>query len=1604
MRRLRPLRFIISALFLFICSLSLVHAATVTYMGNYTYQGKPSIIIQFDGEISSNNVAELYKVKGSGRKKDRAKNETLIPNAKWTFNPAHTALIYTDVTMNQKYRVKLLDGINAKNHKSKLVTIYEIIPQVKLMGRGPIVPSDGSRTIPISVVNAKQLTVEVLQMDKPKSLIDRNYYNKNIRLWSLQNLRKDFHSVTTLSFDMPKAPVNQDLTTAIQLPKELKNGWYVLNIKVAGDFDSSHFVLAQVLLTDLGLQAKIFPKRLALSMESFSGKALPAKAEVYIYGEKNKQTKLGEMTSGQQSFDYKVNKGDLLVVKAGEQMTALPLKEVPLDLSDFHVTGRDYQQTEAFIYSNRDLFKPGETLPLNIILRDDDGSPLPKQRLYVEYRKPDSTIVSGRWLDPSESAQGFYQDEFVVPASAPLGQWTVDVLANKDAQRPLSQFSFNVSEFVPERMDMTIKIAKGLQNNVTSLPVAVTGRYLFGAPADGNKLAITPYYQVLRHFDGEFKDYFVGKKFSIRRWDDVPSIDPITLDKQGKTQFDLPLLNPNLMQSPVLARFNFALYETGGASIQRSRSMLLWNGKSVPGIRPAKADFDSYSNAHFDLALLSKEGDKRIAGKLQYRLERNRGDYYWTYSEDEGWTLHHDSGWQPVVSDFVNVKAGESAPLDAKVEWGQYRLIVTNEQQVATVYNFWAGWWWYGDNEDAIGQRPVKPDELNMTLDQKSYASNGKVVATINSDVAGSLHLSLESDKVEWHSEQTIGKGKHQFTIPLNGLKRHDLYLSATLIANHGAMPRRLFTIKPVALQRDDRKLHISIQHAAQLLPLKGADIKVKLANAPKEPTWVTVSLVDRGIINLARYKVPKMYPWFFGQRRYRGDIIDLYSRIYEQRPDSFVTHRYGGDTDTGANAKLGQTVESKTVTIMSKPVAFNAQGEAVIHVDLPDYNGEAQIVAMAFNQHQYGQAQSDVKIAAPIVAELAVPRFLTPGDTSQTLLEVFNSTDTEQTVAASLNSNDALQFQGQTDFHFILAPGERTHVAVAFNVLPIKQVVTTAKLGIDIHATGEGTPAFNQQRSWHIPVRLTQPVVSKKTRLTLSANSGAANSVVVEQRFWDGLQRSNLTGMKVSYATSPQISYLTYADNLFHYPYGCAEQTTSKAMPWLLDDPELQPLKQKTLYDDEGERDVLKTAILRLATMQKANGSFSLWNKYGREYPWISVYVTDFLQSAAGKYPDLVPENMLEEAQENIRRYSLRRNLWDSRFYSVWVRAKAKNIDYTELWNVTQDVSGKTLTPVSAAYLGGALLLAGQQQEGERFMNMVDQAPYHRYYWDNYNIYYHDYGYGSYVRDYARAVVVLSKVGKVIKLSNEMIALRNRLVERVNNHADNRWYLSTQEQTALIEAGIALKANMHDPVSVALKHNGEQQAYHATGIGYIDIQPGDTVINKLDKPIYLQVTTTGLADNSRMRSTVEFEKAARTYLRADGKPYNGEPLNMGDKLIVSVTYELKKDMRSAMVVEYIPTGFVLENPQTTNSDDLIRQAQVKATSSANMIEYRNDRYVASLHIKGYTTYHFNYVIRAETPGQSVAPPLYLEDMYQPEDFVYEDPAAVQSFTINKLK
>ncbi len=1454
-------------------------------------------------------------------------------------------------------------------------------PSVDIIGTGPLVPRSAGQAIPVNYKNLSHVDVDILKVTDAHTLLQRSYLTGNLSSYTLDQLRNNFESVFADRYQLPATKVNQSSTARLPIPQELESGWYLVVIKASGTF--YNIQARHMLLTDLGIQLRANKYGSMVSVTRLSN-GLSQEGiivEQYRNGElletlETDQFGLGRLAETPKSQDIIVARS-----KDHSDYALLPVREVPLDLSNYQIGGRRYQETEAYIYSNRDLVKPGESFPINILLRDDDGYAINDQPITLVVINPKRDEILRERLTPQSS--GYFFHALATSNDWPTGRYTVKVMLDPTAKEAIGELKFQLEEFVPERMDLIIHNSQPWVIAGKSNHVDLEGRYLFGSPAAGNKLKTDLLYNPIRHFNsGENQHFIVGESFSLSNR--YRSFDTGYLSEEGKLSVAIPTPQAHELKAPVEVIANFSLQESGGAAVQRKLTFTSWINQNIPGILPAASSFGYDSVAEFDIALLSPDGQQLKSGELDVELMYNRGPYYWVYEEGSGWSRREQTRWISVASQQVTVEENKASKVSFPVDWGDYSLVVTDRATgQRTTHKFYAGWY------QGSYQLSTKPDHLTLNTDKPSYKNGETALVKVSVPIDGQLLLTVETEDVEWITSQKVTKGEIEIAVPLQRFGseqtfHHNAYLTATLTGNQAGAPKRYVGIRHLKLDRSDRKLDVTLTLPDRIEPSTTVSVPVKVTNidaSQQDNTWVTVSVVDKGIINLSRFYPVDPHRYLFGQRRYSADIIDLFSRQYDNRPNPFAQSRFGSDDNDRTDNKNDDLVESKTVILMSKPVLLQ-NGEANIELAIPDYNGEGQFIVTVFNDSQVGQTIQDNAIAAAVVTELSVPRFFVPGDQPTVTIDIFNNSGTEQSFDLQLISGSSLSIEQSLPATINLANGGHWSQSVALTVAEPNKTATTS---LNLKVSNQ---EFDFDRSWRIPIKPIEPWITQSKSVQL----GAKQSYLIDEALWEGLKTIEGKEGTVLISHTPILGVAEQANGLLRYPYGCAEQTTSKAWPFLLQHPELTPLKTAVIegnIDIKNSRVVISGVVARLATMQKNSGGFSLWNTSGREYPWLTAYVTEFLLKANEVYPDVVPQDMLKKANARLLSYVRNRvvdNLaYDnnevvaSKAYAVYLLSQQGKLSFSDLEKLAFEHYPSTLSKLQVA---ASYIKTGALAQAEALLNATDsQKRSSEYFYD----------YGSPLRDAAQSVLVLNQISQHPKFRSQAWQLQNSLLEQIPDMQQQRQWLSTQERVAILQAAIlSEQENLERSVKVVIN----QQPIEKKGTLSLPLSVNLAISNPTNQPLYTKLMTNGylkldstVSNITSPFNTIKTNQLARLLLDpVTLKAFRtSDEFKVGDRIIVVVAINLNETVKDGLLVDRIPAGFVLENPNLSHTTAVDKLLKHLSLAKPEHVEYRNDRFVVADEFNKREHYHYAYVLRAEVPGTFAVPPVFLESMYHPE-------------------
>ncbi|MGX5220930.1 alpha-2-macroglobulin family protein [Pseudomonas segetis] len=1482
--------------------------------------------------------------------------------------------------------VRGLNGATLGDESITRLTTRDLQASVGFASRGSLLPTRLAEGLPVIALNVDKVNVEFFRI-KPESLpafLSRWGRSANLDTWDAQSLLPMADLVYGGRFDLnPARNTRETLVLPITGLEPFKQpGVYLAVMRAAGGYSYSQ-PATLFTLSDIGLSAHRYHNRLDVFTQALEGGEAQDAVELELLDAKGKVLSTAKTDSKGHAQLPLTNKADVLLARKGAQTSLLRLNSSALDLAEFDIAGPKAHPLQFFVFGPRDLYRPGETVLLNALLRDADGRPLKSQPVNVEVRRPDEQ-VSRKFVWTGDDS-GFYQYQLQLAEEAPTGRWQL-VLDLGDGSPQLYEFS--VEDFLPERMALELKGSEQPLAPQQDAQFAVTGRYLYGAPAAGNRISGQVYVRPLREAVKNLPGYQFGSVTEEQLDQDI-ELDEQKLDPQGKATLDVESRWSDI-KSPVQLILQASLQESGGRPITRRLIQPVWPAERLPAVRGLFEgdEVDADSQAEFEVLVADPDGNKLAADQLTVRLVRERRDYYWNFSDNDGWSYHYNEKYLNLSEENLSVAADGTAKVSFPVEWGPYRVeVIDGQTGMLSSLRFWAGYRWQ-DNADGGA---VRPDQVKLALDKPAYAEGETARVTVTAPAAGKGYLMVESsDGPLWWQEVEVPAEGKSFDIPIaKDWARHDLYVSALVIRPgeraSNATPKRAVGLLHLPLQRAERKLQLSLDAPTKMRPLQPLNIKVKVRNAdgsiPKQAK-VLVAAVDSGILSITDYATPDPFANFFGRKAYGADQLDVYGQLIEAGQGRLAKLAFGGDAALAAGGKRPDT-SVLIVALQAKPLSLDAQGEGVVSLDIPDFNGELRLMAQAWSTDHFGMAEAKTLVAAPLVAELSAPRFMAGGDQTTLALDLTNLSGQAQSLKVNVTTSGQLRSE-YSEQSLQLKDGQRNTLHIPVRALGGygQGHIKVAVQGLEVPNEVLGPFA----RDWDLGIRPAYPAQVKQYRSVIKDQPWSLPEGALDVFEAAGLEA------RLAVSSRPPLNLGEQIRALKAYPYGCLEQTTSGLYPSLYADASILKRLGITGEPAQQRKRSIELGIERLLSMQRYNGSFGLWGADSPEEYWLTAYVTDFLLRAR-EQGFAVPAEALKKANERLLRYVQERNLVDvdysqnvehSRFavqaYAGYVLARSQQAPLGALRSLYER-RGDSRSGLPLVQLSIALAKMGDQPRADTALveGLARQRAANTWLAD----------YGSPLRDDALILSLLEENN--LAASNR----EQRLFKLADEVASHQW-LSTQERNALYLAGRNLLSKPEPDWSAALRSgdfsfdlSNQQSGIKLDGT---ELAAPLTISHQGDDALYQQLSISGYPAQAPAAGGTNLS-IERDYLGMDGRPLDVTDLQSGELVLVHLTVRATEQrVPDALVVDLLPAGLELENQNLAQSaaslDDASRQVKDWRDSMQNAgikhQEFRADRYVAALNVSRYQSSHLLYLARAVTPGSYRVPPPQVESMYRP--------------------
>lgn len=1115
-----------------------------------------------------------------------------------------------------------------------VVRMPRLDPKLSIMHDGAILALSGDHTLTTTSRGLDRIKLKVgkVKRDDLNHLISQtsgDFGSPSFQSWSFDedNITEPYSKTQSIVFEDMASPqyAGHNLTPYLGGQRA---GLFFVKLKgyVPGKRHSSVSDRRFVLVTDLGVLMKreyggarqVFVQSLA------TGDPVPD-ARVRLIA-KNGRTLQSVSTDGGgramlPAFESRsgAHQPVAIVVEKGQDLSFLPYDrhDRRLSMSRFSVGGvRDGggDKLRAFVFSDRGIYRPGETMRAGVLVRDGafsralDGVMV---RTTITDARGKRVYDKRRRLDRS----GFFDVSFDTEMASPTGRWRVDVrlLRKKRSALNIGSTSVMVESFVPDRLKITSKLSDARTKGWISpkdLKAHVTLHNLFGVPAAKHRVtarlnlsAVTPRFSA---YDGYWFHAPLPRDADSRIRRELPDA---TTNKVGEVSFDLPLddLPPGVFDMKVYMN---GFEATGGRSVSTMAVGLVSPREVLLGM---KADgglryISKGSKRTLNVIAVDKTLAKVAQSGLQVVVEKNEPVNVLTEEGGGVYAYRTVYRMRGVSKKALTLgKKGQTLTLDTS-EPGDYVLTVRNaKDEVLQRAEYTVA------GSANLAHSMERNAELGIKLKSGDVKAGDTLEMEIRAPYAGAGLITIERERVfayKWFRSDTnvttqritvpegLEPGAYVHVAFLRDASSHEIYTSPLSYA-----------VEPFSVDKSKRQWRMSIKAPKRARPGDTVRAEVTTDRAGK----AVVYAIDEGILQVANYKTPSPLSHFLKKRALDVDTYQLLDLLLPDHTLVQAVMKTGGDEMAMAKARgMAGANLNPFQRKVEAPMAFWSgvvnmkRGKNTVKIPVPEhFAGSLRIMAVAASSGAVGSAETSTTVRGDMILSPSGPFFTAPGDTFDIGLSVANQTE-------GSGAGAKFKVTVKPSAHVALA-GEASQVVT----IPEGQDARLTFAGRATDTLGGAEIAFSVVRVDGGPGtkskgkgKLTMSVRPATPRITTVHTGHVTNGtakVQMKHHFYSDLREG-----EVALGTIP----VAVARGLYRYvdtfPHGCTEQVLSKSMAGMM------------LSDVDGigvsktaAKQSLARALRTLQDRQNGEGAYGMWTRGPASRLHHTVYALHFLAEA---------------------------------------------------------------------------------------------------------------------------------------------------------------------------------------------------------------------------------------------------------------------------------------------------------------------------------------------------------------------------------------------------
>jgi hypothetical protein len=1335
-------------------------------------------------------------------------------------------------------------------------------------------------------------------------------------------------------------------------------------------------------LSDIGLIAKEGKDKILVFTNSIKTAAALPGVSVQAYGANNQL--LGTGTTGDDGVaeigytrkEFAGFRPAMIIAKSADDFNYLPFNTTRVNTSRFEVGGKRANPSglDAFIYPERDIYRPGEKVNFSVILRDRQWKSPGELPVVLKFLQPNGKEL--RTFRKTLNAQGSLDGSVDIATTAITGSYSLEVYTSSDVL--LGSQPFRIEEFVPDRIKVTAQLDQPFLEAGAAAKLDIHAVNFFGPPAAG------------RNYECEIQ--VAQREFSPKdhnSYDFSLSNQSSLFDKnvrQGKTDehgnavehYDVPGIFKNI--GVLRATFYATVFDETGRPVSRNTSVDIYTQPVFFGV----AD-DGYLfyplNQTVQFPLIALDRNEKVLDGTSARVEVVKHEYHTVLTKSGSFFRYESREEDKLLTSAIVTVSGENTRYSFTPRSpGDYELRVSvpgaNNYVSRSFYSFGN---WGGDNNSFLVNNE---GHIDISLDKTGYITGDNVAALFKAPFDGRMLVTLETDKVISYRYVDVDRRTARVSLPLTAADIPNVYITATLIKPHELSDLPLtvaYGFQSVKVEARDRHMLVEIEAHASVRSHTHQKVTVKTAPG----SMVTLAAVDNGVLQVTDFATPDPYAHFYARRALEVTDFDLYPLLFPEAKAALSSTGGDGDVDMKKRTNPMPAMRIRILSYWSGITRADGSGEASFDFDIPQFSGQVRLMALAYHDESFGSKEQNMTVADPIVLSSALPRFISPGDTVTMPVTISNTT------ASGAGADVRLRLSGPVhsigDGEQSLNIGANSEGRAEFRIAA-SPAIGVGKVSVEVNSKGEH---FTDETD--ISIRPSAPLQKSTGAGTIPGGSSKDVNWTV------GGYIPSSVGYQLVLSRSPAAGLGPWLSQLVEYPFGCTEQTVSIAFPQLYfgDIADLVRGRNIDASQRASANSNVQEAIRKIKTRQLYNGAVTLWDEEGSENWWATIYAAHFLLEARKAGFDVdksLLSGMLAYINNRLKNRETITYWYNRTFnkriapeevtYGLYVLALAgqPNVSAMNYYK-----ANPAMLSLSCRYvLSAAYALAGDRRSFQQFLPASFSGEEANTMTGG--------SFASDIRDESLALDVLVDADP----ANPQIPI---MVHHVMDKLQSRTWFSTQElafsvlglgKFARLSAGSSVTADiLVDGKKIAamdgnpLKLTTREIAGAATG----NSAPRVSISTRGNGKLYYFWETEGISATGAYKEEDSYLKVRKRFLDRFGRPLTGNTFKQNDLVIVQVTLErtFSTDVDNVVVTDMLPAGFEIENPRTKDIPDM---DWIKDDDSPTALDVRDDRInlFVDLHRARQTYY---YAVRAVSPGTYHMGPVSADAMYNGEYHSY---------------